>query len=217
MSARGVQSWIELERELDQASMNGTRVGLLTFYFLVAMLDGFDILVMAFTAAAVEAELALEPQELGVVFNSALLGMACGAMWLAPYGDKFGGRPAIAATLSVIALATLLTGACTALWQLICLRTIAGLGLGTLLAVLPTFVAEFSPERLRNLNLGILMSGTSLGGVVGGVIAGTMLEAYGWRSVFYLAGAATSTAALGALLFIPESVHSWQGFSRRTF
>ena len=58
---------------------------------VINMLDGFDVLVMAFTAPEIAREWQLEPQSLGILFSSGLLrseerrvGKECRSRW-SPY------------------------------------------------------------------------------------------------------------------------------------
>jgi len=56
---------------------------------LLNMLDGFDVMVMAFTAPHVSADWALSGKLLGIMLSAGLVGMALGSFMLAPLA---GGR-----------------------------------------------------------------------------------------------------------------------------
>jgi MFS family permease len=77
---------------------------------MLIMLDGFDVLVMAFTAAPISAEWKLSGAELGVLFSAGLFGMAAGSLFLAPWADRFGRQPIILVCLVVIALGMFASG-----------------------------------------------------------------------------------------------------------
>ena len=59
---------------------------------MLNMLDGFDVLVMAFTASEVAREWSLSGAGLGVLLSAGLLGMAGGSLFVAPWADRFGRR-----------------------------------------------------------------------------------------------------------------------------
>jgi MFS family permease len=62
----------------------------ITLCALVNVVDGFDVLAIAFTAPAISTEWSLSPGRLGVVFSAGYLGMALGAFFLGALADKFG-------------------------------------------------------------------------------------------------------------------------------
>ena len=68
------------------------------------MLDGFDVLVMAFTAPAVSADWSLRGAQLGVLLSAGLFGMAGGSLFLAPWADRFGRRAIILSSLILICI-----------------------------------------------------------------------------------------------------------------
>jgi MFS family permease len=71
---------------------------------ILNMIDGFDVLVMAFTAASVSAEWGLNGAQ-GLLLSAGLFGMAAGSLFIAPWADRFGRRPLILLCLALSALA----------------------------------------------------------------------------------------------------------------
>jgi MFS family permease len=70
---------------------------------MLIMLDGFDVLVMAFTAASISADWKLGGAQLGFLFSAGLFGMAGGSLFLAPWADRFGRQSIILLCLMLIA------------------------------------------------------------------------------------------------------------------
>ena len=66
------------------------------------MLDGFDVLVMSFTASGVSAEWKLSGGQLGLLLSAGLIGMAAGSLFLAPRADRFGRRTIVLASVSIV-------------------------------------------------------------------------------------------------------------------
>ena len=81
--------------QLDQKDMGKFQWVVISLCFLINMLDGFDVLVMAFTAASVSSEWGLSGIELGYLLSAGLVGMALGSLFIAPWADRFGRRPLI--------------------------------------------------------------------------------------------------------------------------
>src|SRR5262245_1869148 len=71
------------------------------------MLDGYDVQVMAFTAADVAKEWALSGAALGTLLSAGLFGMAGGSLFVAPWADRYGRRSLILACLGLLAFGTL--------------------------------------------------------------------------------------------------------------
>ena len=59
---------------------------------LINMLDGFDFMVMAFTAASVSAHWSLRGTQLGYLLSAGLIGMTVGSLFIAPLADRIGRR-----------------------------------------------------------------------------------------------------------------------------
>ena len=60
---------------------------------IMNLLDGFDVLALAFTATAIRGEFGLTGIELGYLLSAGLFGMTAGSLFLAPLADKIGRRP----------------------------------------------------------------------------------------------------------------------------
>src|SRR5215210_564193 len=96
----------------------------------ITMIDGYEILVMAFVAPALSREWAIGPVEVGYLLSAGIFGMAVGATFLSPLADRFGRRRYILVSLLLIVAGMLLSAAAQNVPQLLAFRAIAGLFLG---------------------------------------------------------------------------------------
>lgn len=197
----------ELFSVVNRGRLTGVQLGVMATCWLINMLDGFDVLAIAFTAPTISAEWQLRPGTLGVVLSAGLVGMALGAMFIAPLADRFGRRTVILWCLAVIGSAMLATSAVGSVDLLIAMRLVTGLGVGGLLASLNTMVAEYAPGRGRNFAISFLQSGYAIGGLAGGVLAAALIPAFGWQAVFIAGGLATLVMVVFVLTLMPESLH----------
>lgn len=185
-----------------------TPVQIMTVAICVAinMLDGFDVLAIAFVGPRLAAEWSLEPKALGLLFSAGLFGMTIGSLALAPLADLLGRRTAILTGLGLITGGMLLSALATGIEMLAGLRFLTGIGIGTLFASLNTVTAEYASAKRRNLAIGILVIGYPIGATLGGMVAVWLIGAYGWQSVFLFGG--LSSALLIPLVFfvLPESL-----------
>jgi benzoate transport len=170
------------------------------------MLDGFDILVMSFTAAGVSAEWKLSGAELGLLFSAGLVGMAAGSLFLAPRADRFGRRTIVMVCVLIVSLGMLLSALARSYLQLGVLRALTGVGIGGILATATVLVAEYSSNSWRSTASYLYTSGYSIGATVGGAMAAVLIGRYGWRAAFEF-GAVVSFAMLPIAYWgLPESL-----------
>lgn len=174
--------------------------------FLINFTDGFDLIAMSVAAPAIASELKIGSATLGAVFSSALVGMAVGAMFLAPLGDKIGRRVIILLSIAIISTAMLATFTVASLPYLIAARFVTGVGVGGVLGGTASLVSEFTPGRYRSFAVIFCATGFTLGTVVVGPIASMVIKAYGWREVFALGGLFGFSTLLVAWIWLPESV-----------
>ncbi len=173
--------------------------------FLLNMLDGMDVLVIAFAAPALAAEWSIAPPALGVVFAAGTFGMVTGAMLLAPVADRIGRRRLILASIALIGVGVTLTAAAATVDTLLLLRFASGVGIGALLASTATIAAEYAPDRKRNFIVGFVLSGYTIGAFLSGLVAARVIPEHGWQAMFVVAGLLTLATLPLAWWLLPES------------
>lgn len=195
-----------LRAQLDQRPMTIFQWSVVGVCMALNMIDGFDVLVMAFTASAVSGHWKLSGSELGFLLSAGLFGMAAGSLLLAPLADKLGRRPLILACLAVAGLGMLASAWSQTPTQLAVLRVITGLGVGGILACSNVIASEYASLRWRSLAVTLQSTGYALGATIGGSIAVWLLAHHGWRSVFMFGGAASLAVLVLAWFALPESL-----------
>jgi AAHS family 4-hydroxybenzoate transporter-like MFS transporter len=170
------------------------------------MLDGMDVLVIAYAAPALAADWGTPPETLGTIFSAGLFGMAAGAAFLAPFADKIGRRKMIMICVIVMGSGIFLTAHAQTEWQLIGLRFISGLGIGSMLATAATMGAEYAPDRNRNFVVSLILSGYPIGATLSGLVAASVIPEYGWRAMFTVAGSVTLVTLPIVFFLLPESL-----------
>jgi MFS family permease len=151
----------------------------------------------------------------GALTSLLLIGWAAGGLLFGWLADRLGRKRALFVTIMVYALGTALCALSTDIWQLVCFRLIASLGIGGEWAIGATLIAESVPEN-RRVEAGVIMYtsspvGIALASVLNYQIAGVWLAGQpetSWRYVF-LAGLAPVVIAFLVRLFLQES-DRWQ-------
>jgi benzoate transport len=192
---------------INRGKMRPMQIGVIAVCWFINMLDGFDVLAIAYTAPSITEELQLAPSVLGIVLSAGLVGMALGAIFIAPLADHLGRRTIILCCLVITGVAMLATAMISSVGLLVSARIVTGLGVGGLLASLNTMVAEYSPDHRRSFAISFLQSGYPIGALAGGLIAAPLIPAFGWQVVFIIGGLSTLAMVAIVLVFLPESLH----------
>lgn len=194
------------QRAIDPpAAMSVYQYAVVLLCCLINIADGFDVVSLAVAAPVLTKQWQVDPAILGTMFSAAAVGLVIGAFVIGPMADKIGRRPVMLGALGTLAAMLLLSGAATQIWQLFILRTITGIGLGTLVVCLNTTVAENSSEKARNLSLAVLHIGFTFGMMLGSGIAAYALQTGGWRMIFFAAGALNVVTFTLGLFLLGES------------
>lgn len=196
----------DIRKSMDEGPMTPFQWLAVAICTALIMLDGFDVLVMAFTASSVAAEWKLSGGQLGVLFSAGLIGMAVGSLLIAPLADRWGRQPVILLCLAVVSLGMLLSATAHSHATLAALRAVTGLGIGGMLASVGVITAEYSSAKWRSTAIALQATGYPIGATLGGLMAAWLLGQHGWRSVFVFGGIATALMVPVVLWRLPESV-----------
>ena len=168
--------------------------------------DGFGLGIIGIVLSAATLHLNLGPLWIGLLGSSSLGGLFVGALLTGPIADRFGRRPIFAYNMALLGFFSLLQFLINSPLQLLILRFVIGILLGTDYVVSKAQLAEFAPCRFR----GRLLSTLSIAWVSGYVcayITGYALSNHGpdaWRWML-LSSALPAFAVLPLRLTIPES------------
>lgn len=191
---------------MDEKPMVGFQWRVIALCFLINMLDGFDVLVMAFTAVSVSAHWSLNGTQLGYLLSAGFVGMAVGSLFIAPWADRFGRRPLILTCVSIAGSGMLLSAYASSPEILALLRFLTGLGIGGLLASSYVIAGEYASKRWRGLAISLQATGYTLGATVGGLITAQVISSLGWQAVFQYGGIITLLTLPILLIGLPESL-----------
>lgn len=195
-----------LQSQLDAKPFARLQWQVVALCWLVNVLDGFDLLAISFAAPVISKAWQLDSQTLGIVFSSGLLGMTAGSLLLGPMADRIGRRRMILLATAALGLSTLATAGATGVGQLLLLRGMTGVAIGALLPSLNTLVAEYTPDRKRNLAISFMHLGYPMGGILGGFLASQLIPSAGWQALFVVGGIFTLATLPALLLGLPESL-----------
>jgi len=139
----------------------------------------------------------------GLIVTMTQLGYAAGLVLLVPLGDLLERRLLI----TLVSLTTAAALALTALAPSIQIFILGALftGLTAVVAqVLVPFAAHLASERQRGRVVGRVMTGLLLGILLARTVSGLVADAWGWRSVFWLAAAIMLVQAIVLSRVLPR-------------
>ncbi|MFC9358868.1 MFS transporter [Rhodococcus sp. NPDC057014] len=196
---------MDIRTHIRTQPMRRYQIQTIAICLVLSMIDGFEILIMAFVAPHLSKEWNLDAVQVGYLLSAGLIGMAAGAFLLSPLADKIGRRPTTIACLVLITIGMGLSAIAGDLEQLIVYRAFAGIGIGGLVANLNILVSENSSDRRRGTALGVYGIGLPAGVAIGGAISGVLIAQYGWRSAFVFGTAITALMLVIVVRSLPES------------
>ena len=154
--------------------------------------------------STVQAELHTSQSAVTWVLTAYLLSASVMTPILGRVGDIYGKKWVFVAALAALALGSVLAAVAPNLAVMIVARAIQGLAGGMLPLGFGIIRDEFPADKVAGA-VGILAALTAVGGSLGIVLAGPIVNALNWRWLFWLPAIATVIAAIGAVLFVPQS------------
>jgi benzoate transport len=197
---------VDIKARIDASPMTMMQIGIVAICMALNMIDGFDVLVMAFSATAIIEQWALSASQLGLLLSAALFGMAIGSILLTQVADVIGRQKTILISALTISAGMLASAFAPSYELLFLLRFITGLAIGTMQASLNVFVAEYSSAKRRSTSISFYSAGLPIGGMLGGIIAGILISNFGWRSAFIFGSLVTLAMVPFIVKFLPESL-----------
>ena len=197
---------VSFKHLIDKSSMTRVQYSTIGICFLMNILDGMDVLIISYCAPAISESWSLGPEALGIVFSAGLAGMTLGAIFLAPYADQFGRKKIILLSAILMGVSVLLTAYSESVNQLITLRFLSGIGIGSMLASTAALTSEYTPNKSKDFWVSFVLSGYPVGAVISGYIAVSIIPSTGWQMMFVIAGAASIITIPLIYLFLSESI-----------
>jgi EmrB/QacA subfamily drug resistance transporter len=119
-------------------------------------------------------------------------------------GDMFGKKRTLVAVLAVLALGTLISALATSASVMIAGRVVQGIG-GAVFPLAFAIIRDEFPREKVPVAIAMMSAILGVGGGLGIVLAGPIVEHLGYQCLFWLPLAAVVVAGVGTLVAIPES------------
>ena len=154
--------------------------------FLVYMVNYLDRVALSITVPMIEKDLALSPEQFGVIFGSFFFGYAIFNFIGGLAVDKFGPKLVLGVAVGLWSVFCGLTSIATGFMSLLILRVLFGMAEGPICSSANKMINGWFPNKEAATAMGILSAGSPLGGAVAGPIVGYLALAFGWRLAFVI-------------------------------
>lgn len=173
---------------------------------MLTVIDGYEILITAFTLPALTAEWDLSLAQQGLIASIGTLGMGVGAVALSPLADRIGRRRHILFSLGLIVVGMAASGLAPNFTAFLAARFFAGLFLGGIIPAINVLVCEYASEKRRGTAMGVYGVGLPLGAALGGFLSIWLIDAFGWQGPYFFSAVVTAVLLVLAVVALPESV-----------
>lgn len=197
---------MDIRETIRTQPMRPFQVWIVAICVLLAMIDGYEVVVMPFTMPHLAKAWSLTPVEIGYLLSAGIFGMALGATLISPLADRIGRRRHILVCLAMITIGMALSAATQNVTQLVAVRAFAGLFIGALISSLNIMVSEYSSDRRRGTVMGLYGVGLPLGSALAGFAIVMLVGAFSWRAPFVFGAVLTGIMFIAVLVSLPESI-----------
>ncbi len=197
---------MDIKTVIDHRNLSFLQYSTIFICFLMNMLDGMDVLIISYTAPSISKEWDISSETLGWVFSAGVLGMTVGAVFLPPKTDIIGRKPMILLSAVLMGASIFATSYAQSIMQLVLLRFVSGLGIGSMLASTPALASEYTPNKTKDFWVSLVISGYPMGAFLSGLVAASVIPVYGWRTMYQIAGLATAVTIPLIYFLLAESL-----------
>ncbi|SAL41056.1 transmembrane sugar transporter [Caballeronia sordidicola] len=156
-------------------------VGLL---FLAGVINYLDRAALSIAAPLIQKDLNFSHAQMGIVFSSFFIGYALFNFIGGVASDKIGAKKVFGASMGIWSVFCGATALASSLASLIVLRVLFGMGEGPFSSSNSKMVNNWFPRREVASAIGVVSSGTPLGGALAGPVVGYLAIRFGWRWAF---------------------------------
>lgn len=176
------------QAELTMSPRTHRRWGALAFLLIGGIINYFDRVNLSYAAPGMKSQLHLNNADIGLMLSVFSWIYAFGQLpsgWLI---DRFGGKKIYSLSIFGWSIAIFITGALSRMASFLSMRVLLGIAEAPCFPTSAKITATWFPRKERTLATGVFDSSSKWGPFIAPLILVPILEAYGWRSLFYFTG-----------------------------
>ena len=149
-------------------------------------------------------DLAITPATAALTVSATTGGLACAIIPMSVLSERFGRRPLVLIAAMAATLLGLTLAMAPGITALIALRLLQGIVIAGVPAVAMTYISEeIHPFHVPKV-MGLYVSGTTVGGLLGRIIPSVVLEFAGWRLAVLVSAIVAVTFAIATVWLLPR-------------
>jgi ACS family hexuronate transporter-like MFS transporter len=152
--------------------------------FLAGVINYLDRAALSIAAPLIQKDLNFSHAQMGIVFSSFFIGYALFNFVGGVLSDKVGAKRVFGTAMGVWSVFCGATALASGIGSLIVLRVLFGMGEGPFSSSNSKMVNNWFPRKEVASAIGVISSGTPLGGALAGPVVGFMAVQFGWRWAF---------------------------------
>jgi len=173
---------------------------------LSLLIVSMDATIVNVAIPSIRADLHASPSQIQWVVDIYTLVLASLLMLAGATGDRFGRRRVFQIGLATFALGSLLCSVAPTITMLIAARLIQGIGGSMLNPVALSIISQIFVERVERARaLGFWGAVVGISMALGPIVGGFLIDAVGWRAVFWINLPICAAAIILTAVFVPES------------
>ncbi|TWB02438.1 MFS transporter [Bradyrhizobium stylosanthis] len=196
----------DLGELLDQQRITAYQLFVVALCFLVMVIDGYDLFMVAMALPKIAASFGVKPAALTPVLALQNLGLALGTAMIGIISDRYGRKKTLSFSIGAFAACTLVSTVTHDIVSFAATRLVTSFFLA---GVIPNAIAltnEMSSLRFRQGFVSLVFSGYAVGAALASLAVGSVLRDFSWQAIFVTAAAAGFLILIVVLALLPESI-----------
>lgn len=185
--------------------MTRTTLFVMAIAGLGGLLYGFDIGIISGALVFMQESLSITSSQASLIVSAVLGGGAVATLISGPFADRFGRRFSINISAVIFIIGTILLTLASSFGLVMAGRLIQGIGIGIITIVVPLYLAETIPSRLRGRGVALFQLALTFGILLGYLVNYFLKSTGNWRLMFATALVPSVIFLIGGLFMLPRS------------
>ena len=204
---------VQLGTRIDSLSKIPISTGVLFALSLASFFTYYDFSNYAYISPMLKESWNVQDSEIALGASLTVLGYVVGAIIITIYADLYGRKPALIISVLILSAGSILSASAQDMTQMVIFRLITGIGIGSEIAIVATYIGEISPKSKRGRYTSLIVffgwTGIALSGPISFALfqneVNNVLQIDSWRLILGIA-VVPALIALMLRMDMPESL-----------
>ena len=204
---------LQLGTRIDSLEKIPLSTGVLLAVSLASFFTYYDFSNYAYVSPMLKESWNVQDSEIAIGASLTILGYVIGAVLITIYADLYGRKPALIISVVILGAGSILSASAQDMTQMVIFRLITGIGIGSEIAIVATYIGEISPKSKRGRYTSLVVffgwTGIALSGPISFALfeseINNVVQIEGWRIILAIA-VLPALIALILRMGMPESL-----------